>query len=52
VGGGVAPDVCVIALLAGKKLANTRGAVHCLGNNTVFGREALFTLVSLISEKL
>jgi hypothetical protein len=27
VGGGVAPDVRVIALLACRKLANTRGAV-------------------------
>jgi hypothetical protein len=38
VGGGVAPDVRVISLLAYRKLANTRGAVHCLDEQCVRAR--------------
>jgi hypothetical protein len=35
VGGSVAPDVRVIALLAYRKLANARGAMHCLEEHCV-----------------
>jgi hypothetical protein len=46
--GSVAPDVRVIALLAYRKLANTRGAMHYL-EEQCSGVRHLFTLVSLIS---